>query len=82
MKRALQPKKKEEFIRIHLDDIGTAIWLMIDGVKTIREICALLLNEHPEKLNPPEETEERVVKFISRLYQERYITFSEFGDEQ
>ena len=79
LKRALQPRRKEEFIRIHLDSLGSAIWLEIDGNASVHQLCRRLLDLHPEKLNPPEETEERVSKFISLLYQERYITFREIS---
>ena len=82
LKRALQPRKKEEYIRIHLDDLGSAIWLQIDGKMNVHELCTHLQSIHPEKLNPPEETEERVVKFLALLYQERYLTFLEITKEK
>ena len=82
MKRALQPRRKEEYIRIHLDDLGSAIWLQIDGKMNVHELCIQLQSLYPEKLNPPEETEERVAKFLSLLYQERYLTFCEITTEK
>ena len=82
LKRALQPRRKEEYIRIHLDTLGSAIWLQIDGQMNVHELCQSLQVQHPEKLNPPEETEERVSKFLSLLYQERYLTFREITGEK
>ena len=82
LKRALQPRKKQEYIRIHLDDPGSAIWLQIDGKMNVHELCAQLQAIYPEKLNPPEETEDRVVKFLALLYQERYLTFLEITKEK
>ena len=81
LKRALHSKRKEEHIRIHLDDLGSAIWLQIDGKMNVHELCTHLQSIYPEKLNPPEETEERVSKFLSLLYQERYVTFREITEE-
>jgi len=76
-KRALQPHWKQEFIRIHLDEIGSAIWLQIDGIINVNEICNRVQASLPEKLNPPGETEKRITQFLSLLYQQRYITFRE-----
>jgi hypothetical protein len=77
LKRALQPRWKQEFIRIHLDEMGSLIWLQIDGAINVNELCRHLQAAHPEKLHPPEETEKRVTQFLSLLYQQRYITFRE-----
>ncbi len=77
LKRALQPHWKQEFIRIHLDEIGSAIWLQIDGTIQVNEICSQLEATKKEKLNPPAETVKRVTQFLSLLYQQRYITFRE-----
>ena len=79
LKNAFQSKKKGDHIRIHLDEIGSLIWLQVDGTMKVHELCAMLQSAYPEKLNPPEETEDRVSKFLSRLYQERYITFREIS---
>lgn len=73
--RYLAPLNKEKFIRIKLDEFGSAAWLMIDGEKSVRTICDALEKEFPEKLDPPEETAERVNKFMSVLYQQRFISF-------
>ena len=82
LKRALQSRRKDEYIRIHLDDLGSAIWLQIDGKMNVHELCSQLQSTYPEKLNPPEETEERVAKFLSLLYRERYLTFREITKEK
>lgn len=68
---------KGEFIHIHLDEIGSAIWLLTDGNKKVTVICTELQEAKPEKLQPPEETEKRVTDFLSLLYREKYISFRE-----
>ncbi len=82
LKRTLQPNWKKEFIRIHLDEIGSAIWIQIDGINKVYELCNRLQATCPEKLHPKEETEKRVTQFLSLLYQERYITFREITIEK
>jgi len=81
-KRTLQPHWKQEFIRIHLDEMGSLIWLRVDGMINVNDLCRLLQAAHPEKLHPPEETEKRVTQFLSLLYQQRYITFREITLEK
>lgn len=82
LKRALQPHRKQEIIPIHLDEIGSAIWMDIDGFVKVHEICSQVQSSHEEKLQPPEETEKRVTEFLSMLYQQRYITFREIIKEK
>jgi hypothetical protein len=69
-KFALGNRKRHIFI--HLDEIGTFTWLLIDGISNIRVISEKLKDHFGESLL---ESEQRVNKFMSRLYQERYITF-------
>lgn len=73
--------RKEEFIRIRLDEFGSAAWLLIDGNKPVREISAELERKFPEKLDPPVETPERVNTFMSVLYQQRFISFQQLQKE-
>lgn len=77
----LSSLNKKKFIRIKLDLFGSATWLLIDGEKTVREISDTLEKEYPEKLEPPDETPERVNKFMSVLYQQRFISFRQLQKE-
>jgi hypothetical protein len=76
-KRMLKPRRKSDHIPIKLDEIGSAIWLMIDGKVRVQEICDRMKDLHPDKMQPSEETETRVTQFLSLLYQQRYISFRE-----
>lgn len=69
--------KKGEYIFIHLDDIGSAIWNSIDGNLSVQTICNEMKEKHPDNLQPAEETEKRVTDFLSLLYREKYISFRE-----
>ncbi|MEI7981777.1 MAG: PqqD family protein [Bacteroidota bacterium] len=76
-----QPPSKERYIYIKLDFFGSRTWLFIDGTSRVSEICLNLMDHFPEELKSMEETQERVTKFLSMLYQQRYITFREIQDQ-
>ena len=80
--RVFQPAWKEHFIRIKLDEFGSAVWSMMDGNASAGEICEQLNERFPEKMTAKDEVEERVSKFLSLLYQQRFITFRELGKDQ
>jgi len=77
----LKPPKKANDITIKLDEIGSAIWLMIDGKLRVTGICEKMKTLYPDKMQPPEETETRVTQFLSLLYQQRYISFNEIMEK-
>ncbi len=74
-----QPPSKDKFIFIRLDRFGGHTWLLINGQDTVSQICTKLKEQFPEELIPTDETEDRVTKFLSMLYQQRYITFHEIS---
>jgi len=67
------PKRKSLHFIIHLDEIGTATWIEIDGKQNVKQICEKLKEKFNEKVNP---VEERVTKFLTKLYDQRYISFT------
>lgn len=73
----LQPLVKRQFIPIKLDAFGSAAWQLIDGRSTVAEISLKLREQFPGDLQPGDDTEGRVAKFIFLLYDQRYITFKE-----
>jgi hypothetical protein len=77
----LVPSWKSPEFRIKLDELGSAVWLSIDGKKNVDSICLELINKLGEKVHP---AEERVTKFLSTLYYQGFITFRELEelDEQ
>ena len=70
----LIPKRKSEHIRITLDELGSAVWLTIDGKKKINTIVMELSEKLGEKIYP---AEERILKFLSQLYNNKLISFNE-----
>lgn len=72
----IAPARSNNF-KIFLDDTGSKVWLKIDGVKTTKDIAYELLEDHPDM----EETQDRVLSFISLLYEQRYITFQQLLEQ-
>jgi hypothetical protein len=64
--------RKKNHIYIHLDEFGSFVWLNIDGIRNIRDISQNMQSSFGDDFA---QAGERVNKFMSRLYQERYINF-------
>lgn len=56
--------KKPKISYIHLDEMGSFIWPLLDGEKTLLDIGILVEKEFGEKANP---LYERLTKYISIL---------------
>jgi len=68
------PRRKSSNFSIHLDDLGTGVWMEIDGKKPLSEIVKILEEKFKDKISP---ATERVPKFVSQLYAQRYISFKQ-----
>jgi hypothetical protein len=64
--------KTPEEITIDLDEIGSRVWLLIDGERSIAQIGTLLEEQMGEKVSP---TFPRLVTFIRYLYNGDFIYF-------
>ncbi|MEI6898605.1 MAG: PqqD family protein [Bacteroidota bacterium] len=80
-RNAYRNSKKGEHIYIHLDKKGSIIWQSIDGMIDVKGICNKMAREHEELFKPLDETETRVTQFLSLLYRERYISFTQILDK-
>lgn len=76
----LFPRTRQLFYRIKLDELGSLTWKNISGDKTVAEITTVVQQELGEKAKPFDEAESRVSKFMSLLYDWRYITFKQLLD--
>ena len=74
--RFINPKLKSPMIRLKLDELGSAVWLLIDGKRKVGKIGQLLLEKFGDKIEP---VNERLTKFLTGLYEQRYITFQEIN---
>jgi len=67
------------YIHMKLDEIGTATWLLIDGEKKVGEITDALENQFGDKIKP---AHDRIGKFLSQLYNNKYISFKEIQKKE
>jgi hypothetical protein len=77
----LMPRLKHPYIKIKLDEIGSAVWLEIDGKKKVGEISKILEDKFGEKIHP---IDERLSRFFAQLHFNQFITFKkkESNNEQ
>jgi hypothetical protein len=68
------PKLKHPDMKLNLDEIGSAVWLLMDGKKKVKEIALELSQKFGDKIQP---VDERLTKFLTQLYEQRLITFDE-----
>lgn len=71
------PASKSMHYSIHLDELGSAVWIAMDGKKNTSEICNELTQLFGDKIHP---VEERVVKFLSGLYHNKHISFKQIEE--
>lgn len=69
MQRFLLPKRMSPDIHVRLEENGTAIWNLIDGKRTVREIISLLAGHFQKEENYPS----RVTAFIMQLQKDGFI---------
>lgn len=68
------PKRKGKEYRVKLDELGSKVWLAIDGEKNVETICQLVCLNLPEK---PDNFEQRVTGFLTLLFDRDFISFKE-----
>lgn len=74
--RFIVPRLKSQVFKLKLDELGSAVWLSIDGRKTVDQIAKQLLKKFGDKIEP---VNERLTKFLTGLYEQRLITFQEIN---
>lgn len=71
MRKYLLPKGMSPYIRVRLEEHGTAVWNLIDGKRTVREIIQLLSGHFEDEEN----YDSRVTIFITQLRKDRFIKY-------
>ncbi len=74
-----QSPRRSPHIKLSLDELGSATWVLLDGKTDVRSLCNILREQLGEKIEP---AEERVTRFLSQLYQQDLIIFREIIKEQ
>jgi len=75
MRKWLVPPNRSKYIRIHLDEMGSKVWHLIDGERNTDEICNLIKNHLSLQDDPDNPIEFRVTGFLNHLYKNRFILF-------
>jgi hypothetical protein len=65
---------RKRYFRISLDELGSFVWQQIDGQCKVYDICNKATEILGEKIQP---VDKRVTKFLTMLYDSRYISFKE-----
>ena len=71
MRRLFVPKNKSASIRVRLEEHGTAVWDLIDGQRTVREIAEALA----EHFHCEENYEYRIVKYLGQLQRQGFVKY-------
>lgn len=64
--------------KIDLDEIGSFIWLSIDGKRNIGEIIEIADKHFGEKISP---TKERVELFVNQMHKNKLVSLFEKKDK-
>jgi len=56
--------------RVHLDAVGSFVWLRLDGEATVAEIADAMHREFGDKVEP---VEDRLVNFLRTLERGRFV---------
>ena len=70
----LQSRLKKPYIKVKLDEIGSAAWLLIDGKNTIEKLGSALEEKFGEKIHP---TGERLSLFLGMLKRNKFATWED-----
>jgi hypothetical protein len=71
------PKRKSTNYTLRLDELGSASWLAIDGIRNVGAIADILSERYQIS---GEDARIRLTRFITLLYDQRYITFTVLQD--
>jgi hypothetical protein len=75
MKKIALKLGKSETLHITLDPIGTNVWDLIDGNRTVAQIGKEMQKEAPE---PIQQLYERLTKFLSQMSHHQFISFKNY----
>lgn len=64
------PRLRKPYYRVKLDEIGSAVWQLCDGQRTVKEIGELLAQNFGDRIEP---LYERLGYFFQMLERQRFI---------
>lgn len=72
MRKYLLPKHMSPYIRVRLEEHGTAVWNLIDGQRTVREIIDMLA----DRFEREENYQSRISIYIAQLRKDGFIKYT------
>ena len=69
MRRFLLPKGMSPVFHVRLEEHGTAVWELIDGMRTVRQI----IEELAEHFDHEENYESRITAYITQLQKDGFV---------
>lgn len=72
----IAPKLKSADFRVNFEKFGSAVWINMDGRKKVQEIIKIVSDQFGDELH---QAEERIIKFIFQLYEQKLISFNELN---
>ncbi len=72
MKKIIWFFNKSQVFKIHLDKLGTSVWLLIDGKRNVYEIIQEMEKNHKDNLD---QAEQRVSNFFILLKKNKFVDF-------
>ena len=72
--------RRSPYYKVKLDELGSAVWKEIDGKSRVSDILHRIMTLHAETPEKTEELESRLSKYLSLLYDNRYIYFRELEE--
>lgn len=73
------PANRSKYFSIHLDEMGSKVWNLIDGETNTGDLCNRLSEGLPEEDNAGTPVELRVTEFLRQLYKNRFIVFKQLN---
>lgn len=67
----LLPKRMSPLIRVRLEEHGTAVWTLIDGKRTVRDIINLMA----EHFGGAENYQSRVTTYLAQLQKDGFVKY-------
>jgi len=75
-KKLIVPKLKSADFKIKFDKLGSAVLMNMDGNKNVQEIIKSVSLKFGDEI---QQAEERIIKFIFQLYEQKLISFNEIN---
>lgn len=79
LSRLLSRSMPDPWIHTELDEIGSRVWLEIDGSQSVSSIIKRISIELGDRVHP---AHERIPQFLTQLYRSGFISFKELTERQ